>query len=179
MSEALNDVTVKNVQTELNRLSASMTEIHSQQSFLAEQVKMIESSAAIYRGTPRWIQMAYDLCRECPESTISTLCKFMEALPVEQQDNIGLFLLSVAIHRIWRYGAGPALKERYLQEIQDRIIYWYEHSATVTQWTEEQQNMAQTAYSDIWAKEPLEADYTYMSKSEWPFILDDKHIFSD
>lgn len=152
-----------------------MEEIQLQRNELKKQAKSLGEAIAFTQSMPTWVRLSSAMMLYNPEAVLLSLTEAVEK--VDDCLDLALFLVAVARHRIHRFGAGPAISEEELAEIERSFRAYLEQNRTV--WPEKTWKEVSENLSKIWQTSPMVPRYpqndiekhVYVEKGPWPILL--------
>ena len=154
---------------------AELVTILRQKKELAEFMGKVETAAAFTHSLPRWIRMVFSIEMYSPEAVAFMLKEQLKTLNTEwEKHDLLPLLMTLAIHRIHRFGAGPAPAS--MEEARHILLDWLEHQAT-----SEQREALREPMAEMLADTPLEADYglsAFHSKVDWPILIAEPDFYA-
>lgn len=110
------------------------------------------------RELPLWAQAAHSMLTYNPESVLYQVNQWQDRLREDEDKVGGICAMVIAAHRIYRFGAGPAINAEALAKVQSRVDE-LEHPEDL---------------ADGLAEGPLEPQYFAHAghqRGEWPIFL--------
>ncbi|MGK9450323.1 hypothetical protein ACSSZE_03520 [Acidithiobacillus caldus] len=155
---------------------AELVEIKQNMKYINDFDQRLTDAVEFTASLPGWIRSVFDLSGDSPEYVLSMLRDTLQKLPPDAANNedVLAFLMTVAIHRVHRFGAGPAPRADYLDRVQGKVFDWLQRGAT-----EAQRSKLEDRLMAIFDTTPLEPSYWQFGpkRMEWPLIFAEPELY--
>ncbi len=152
-----------------------LLEVRRQKQYVQGFMNRVADSLAFTMSLPYWVRRAMEMGGYNPEFVAHILREHLQAGDYERQ-NVHPLLTTLAVHRIHRFGAGPAPSQLHMAS--GMLRYWLEKGATP-----EQREIMGPFFDGLLSETPLEPQYNpdwpYHPRGDWPIIVADASFYRE